>query len=176
MTVWEKDAIRQVRAGDSGAFASLYRCYFNPIRRGVRRIVGDTESARDLTQDAFLAAYHHLDRFDEERSFYNWLYRIACNRAISQRRRQRFRGPLPFEEPPSPWPSPEDRFLARESAAGVRQALARLPAKYLRVLLLRYYHGCSYAEISRRLDLPTTTVRSRLHRARRLLAARLHGQ
>lgn len=175
MIAWERDTIREIRSGNPGAYARIVDEYQGPIRHCVQRIVGDRECARDVTQDAFLAAFQHLDRFDETRSFYNWLCRIACNRAISTRRRERRVRPLYLDELPALGPNPEDLYVALETARSVRRAVAHLPRKYLHVLLLRHYGEYGYAEIARRLHVPRSTVRSRLHTARRLVAHRLQG-
>ena len=173
MAAWEQEIIREVLAGNRGAYGRLVLEYQDPIRHSVTRLLGDAETARDITQDAFLAAYENLHTYDSSRSFFSWLYRIAWNRALNCSRRDRRTSRLSDRDFPTREPSPEDRVLADERAAGLNGAIRSLPQKYLLPRLLRHYLDCSYLEIAGFLDLPATTVRSRIHTARRLLAKRL---
>ena len=173
MVAWEQEVIREVLDGNRGAYARLVYEYQDPIRHSVSRLLGDVESARDVTQDAFLAAYEHLDTFDASGSFFNWLYRIAWNRAINSSRRARRQRPWMDRDFPDPDPDPEERVLARERRAALNRAIGHLPAKYLILLVLRHYQELSYREMAELLALPRSTVRSRIHTARRLLAKQL---
>lgn len=175
MTAWEQDVIRQVRAGDRAAYGRLVEKYQDSIRHSVARIAGGAEGARDVTQDAFLAAYEHLDSFDASRSFFSWLYGIAHNRAVNCGRRQHRQCPLPEDSLRAPDCTPEERVLAQEREAQVFRSVGRLPPAYLAPLVLRLYLDCSYREIGELLGLPRATVRSRMCAARKLLAAQLGG-
>lgn len=169
MTGWDQTTTERARQGRPGAYGDLVRRYAGPIRRSVARIVGDREQARDITQQAFLSAYEHLDEFDPRHRFFSWVFRIALNEALNDVRPRWRRCDLESVELAAAGPSPEENLMAREQLEAMRDALADLPPKYRRLLELRYDGDLSYAEIARILALPVTTVKSRLHTARRLL-------
>lgn len=173
MAAWEQDVIRRVLAGDRGAYGRLVEEYQEPIRHSVARILHDPDSACDITQDAFLAAWEHLDSYDPERSFFSWLFRIARNGALNRSRRDRRQCCLPEEGPRAATPSAEDGLVAQERAAAVFLAIRGLPPGYLAPVVLRHYLEFSTREIAEILGLPLSTVRSRLHTGRRLLARQL---
>jgi RNA polymerase sigma-70 factor, ECF subfamily len=173
MVTWDQKIIQQVLDGDCDAYGRLVLEYQDPIRYSMTRILHDRESARDITQDAFLAAFEHLDTYDSSHSFFSWLYRIAWNRAINLERRERRLRPLHDRDFPSTEISAEDRLLAAERQASINRAIRHLPHKYMILLILRHYLDCSYRDIAAILDLPYTTVRSRIHTARRLMAEQL---
>ena len=93
----DTDLVCASRDGDKQAFAALVERYRETIFFLVRRIVGNDEEAGETTQDVFIKVYRHLDRFDGRASFSTWLYRIACNTALSAVRRH-VRQPLPISE------------------------------------------------------------------------------
>jgi len=172
MTTWEQDAIRQVLTGNTAAYGRLVEVYQEPIRRSLTHILHNTENAREVTQDAFLSAYEHLDTFDSTRSFFGWLHRIARNGALNRVVKDRRQCRLP-DDVRAGGLSAEEWMLAQERAAAVFLAIRDLPPRYQVPLVLRHYLEFSCREISEMLDLPASTVRSRLHTARRLLAGRL---
>jgi RNA polymerase sigma-70 factor (ECF subfamily) len=171
---WEQDVIRRVLAGDGGAYGRLVEEYQEPIRHSVARILRDPDTARDITQDAFLSAWEHLDAYDPTRSFFNWLFRIARNGALNRNRRDQRQRPLSEEEGPrAGTPSAEEGLISQERAAAVFLAVRGLPPGYLAPLVLCHYLEFSTREIAEILGLPLSTVRSRLHTGRKLLARQL---
>jgi len=169
MQGWEQEAVQGALEGRPGAYARLVNRYTGPVRSYVYRIVGDHEISREITHQAFVAAFENLDSWDPERRFFSWICRIAHNLAVSQVRQRRRTQPLEGLDLPAAGPSPEDRLADRERDEGIRRALRGVPLKYRLLLNLRYYLDLPYADIARILDLPTTTVKSRLHMARGLL-------
>jgi len=167
-TGWEQEAVRRTRQGQSEAYAELVDRFDSPIHNAVFRIVGDHDRADDITQQAFVAAYEHLACFDPRHRFFSWVYRIALNRALNAQRRRRGYHPLEELDVPTAAPTPEEAVLATERAVEVRAVLDGIPAKYRVLLTLRYYLGMPYEKIALALDLPVTTVKSRLHTARAL--------
>jgi RNA polymerase sigma-70 factor (ECF subfamily) len=123
-------------------------------------------------QEAFVQAFVKLDTFQRSSAFFTWLYRIAFNAAISQRRRRKptvsveETREVSGREPIDNGRAPGDRLEQEERVDQVRRALATLSEEYRAVLVLREMDGCDYETISEMLDLPIGTVRSRLHRAR----------
>jgi RNA polymerase sigma-70 factor (ECF subfamily) len=127
--------------------------------------VGDVEIARELCQDTFLAAYQALPRLKGELKLSAWLHTIALNRARSHHRRRRLRAFLPLEDEGLP---NGERDVQEEVAEHelVRRALARIPAKYARPLLLQTASGLSCREIAQVLGSTEGAVKVRLLRAR----------
>lgn len=168
----DEQAIRSVRLGQHEAFEVLVRRYEPQALAHAGLLLGRGEDARDAVQDSFFAAFRALRRFDPRRSFYPWFYVILRNRCRSVRRRQRLDRPL--TDPDAVAHAP-DAGLASEDdeASRLRRALGRLPADDREILALKYMDGRSYDEIGAMLDLPAGTVASRLHAARRRLAALL---
>src|SRR6478609_9201178 len=83
------DLVAASRSGDAESFGALVRMYQDRLYPTLLRLTGSAEDARDLLQDAFLRAFEKLDRFHGESSFYTWVYRIAVNLTLSDRRRRR---------------------------------------------------------------------------------------
>jgi len=159
-------------AGDSAAFGRLVTKYQDRLYNTIVQVVGSTEEALDVAQDAFVQAYLKLASFQRNAAFFTWLYRIAFNVAISRRRRQRptasveERRAATGQEPADQGDAPGDRLESQERVTQVRAALALLSEEHRTVLVLREIDGCCYETIAEILDLPVGTVRSRLHRAR----------
>jgi RNA polymerase sigma-70 factor (ECF subfamily) len=145
--------------------------------------VRDPALAEDVTQEAFLKAFSHLDRFDPQFKFLNWILRIAHNAAIDAIRRRTPRAEISLERQiDAEGPSLEDRLADPDSDRAFRDleqqdlsrlmaaALERLRPEYREVLVLRHHEDLSYDEIAEITGLPLGTVKSYLHRARAELA------
>jgi RNA polymerase sigma-70 factor (ECF subfamily) len=164
--------IEQTLAGKPTAFAELVGKYQDRLYNTLVRVLGCPEDALDAVQEAFVQAFLKLDTFQQSSAFYTWLYRIAFNKAVSQRRRKR--PVLSVEharessgmEPIGTEPAPEDQIEQEERRRQVQEAIAGLSEEYRSVVVLREIDGCCYETIAEILDLPIGTVRSRLHRAR----------
>jgi RNA polymerase sigma-70 factor, ECF subfamily len=141
------------------------------------RLCGDRDEARDLAQDVFVRVYRNLDRY-RPGTFEGWLYRITRNLFLDRvRRRNRFRlEPLPvgeWREPREPGPGPAERAEERLLDAPLESALAELPTTFRTAVVLCDVRGLSYEEIVAETGWPMGTVRSRIHRGRKLLRQRL---
>ena len=174
------------RAGQTEAFGVLVRRYQDRLFPTIVRIVGSTEDAQDVLQDAFVRGFQKLDQFHGESSFYTWIYRIAINLALSGHRKNRSRRLSRLNQPGKNQPlvepadrSPEsDPALALERLereAIVEAALGELGPEHRAVVILKDFDGRRYEEISVLLNIPVGTVRSRLHRARSELRVRLQA-
>ena len=170
------------RAGDKGAFGVLVQRYQDRLYPTLLRLTGCAEDARDLLQDAFLRAYEKLGRFHGDSSFYTWVYRIAVNLTLSDRRRRRVPGrrarggaggPERSDDPAMTDPS--RRLEQAERDALVQKALNALQADHRAVVVMKDLDGLRYEEIAETLNIPIGTVRSRLHRARSELRERLRS-
>lgn len=169
MAEWDQGVVQRILDGEAGAYASFVDRYQDPIFHSVLKLLRDPDNARDVTQQAFLAAYEHLDRFDPACRFFSWIYRIARNLALNQLRRDRRRVPLDDRDWPSRQPSPEQQVLDREASDLLRRGLRVLPWDYREVIVLHHLLDLPCARIAGILGLPETTVKSRLFTSRRLL-------
>jgi len=171
--------IDETLAGHPQAFGQLVTKYQDRLFNAVVHVLGSVEDAHDVVQDAFVQAFVKLDTFKRTSAFYTWLYRIAFNRAISLRRRQRPTSSIEQareasgEEPPGKESSPVERMEQQDRVAQVQTALQELTEEHRSVLVLREMEGFHYDEISEILNLPVGTVRSRLHRARMQMRGQL---
>ena len=158
-------------AGDERAFAALVTPCQSMLFAVCVRICGNEADALDATQDALVAAWKHLDRFDGRSRFSTWVYRIAHNAALMHVRRRRDLPGLPADADP-PAGGGSDRS---DVVLTVRWALRQLPDDFRGALVLREYSDLSYAEIAAIQGVPENTVRSRIARARRAMV-RLLGE
>lgn len=150
------------------------------VTRYIRYLVRDTAEAEDLAQETFLRAHQQLETLRDAGAIESWLYRIATHISIDRmRQRERFAKRL-VEEPAEDLPiqdrkqSPLEIVGQTEMSACVQRYVARLSDQYRAVLLMHDADGLTAAEIAKLLELPLTTVKMRLHRARRQLQALLN--
>ena len=152
--------------------------YQDPLFNGIYRMVGNYQDAADIAQEVFLKAFRSIDGFRGSAAFYTWLYTIAVNTCISQRRSAKVRkqhvpiaaqGMMPADDPPASDPLPQDVAQNREECARVEQAIKALPADYRVVVVLKDIEGRNYSEIAAFLNCSLGTVKSRLFRARERL-------
>ena len=159
-------------AGDLRAFDALVRRHENVAYRVAARIAGRNE-ADDVTQDAFIRAFHRLPHFRAEGHFRAWLLQIVHNTALNARAR---RPPEPVEtvivteshRGPEER-TPAERLEGRERRDRLESKLRQLTPAHRAVLVLRDVEGLTYDEIAEATDTPLGSVKGRLHRARREL-------
>ena len=161
--------------GDASAFEPLVARYERALFAVALRLVANYEDARDVTQNAFIRAYEHLDSFDPNRRFFSWVYRIAVNESLNLRRARRPQEALGTWTEVGGGQATDaiDAIAAHETAARVEQALGQLSEEYREVVVLRYFAELSYEEISHAVGVPEKTVKSRLFSARQRLAGLL---
>jgi len=174
------------REGSEDAFRELVERFEGPLFALLVRIVRRPEVAEELAQESFVKAWRALARFDPQRRFSSWLFKIAHNTALDALRR-RGEEPLsldaPFEEggaaPELPAdPAAEDplaRALSRDAGRALERAVAELRPAYREILLLRFARELSYEEIAEVTGAPLGTVKVHLFRARQELARRLRA-
>lgn len=165
--------------GDRAAFGQLMHRYAGAVYNLAYRMLGNAEDAEDASQEIFLRAYTRLASFDRARRFSTWLLSIGSNYCIDRLRRRRFAW-MTLDDAayalPSPEPGPERSALSQERRQMVQQALQQLPEHYRLVTVLRYWQDLSYDEITQVTGLPESTIKTRLHRARHMLAAALGAE
>jgi RNA polymerase sigma-70 factor (ECF subfamily) len=163
--------VARCRNGDSEGFAALVSRYERPVYNLAFRMLGDREDARDVAQTAFLKALENLQQFDPKFRFFSWLYRIAMNEALDLIGRRGRQTELTDVH------AADDDLLRDATAADlgalVRGALDGLNPEHRAVLVLRHYQDLSYEQIAEVLELPDSTVKSRLFEARERLRLRL---
>ena len=160
--------------GDASAFEPLVARYERALFAVALRLVANYEDARDVTQNAFIRAYEHLDSFDPQRRFFSWVYRIAVNESLNLRRARRPQEALGTEVQVAGGQAEAISAIeAHETTARVEQALGQLSEEYREVVVLRYFAELSYEEISHAVGVPEKTVKSRLFSARQRLAGLL---
>src|ERR1043166_176920 len=173
----DRDLVSRARAGDRTAFGELVRLYQDRVFNTCLRIIGDRQTAEDLTQEAFIKAHASIERFDGRAAFFTWLYRIAVNLCLSARRVKRPMNSLDnggvARRLTDGGPSPSALADRREQYGAVLAALAELDEEHRAVVVLRDIESLDYSEIGEILGVPTGTVKSRLHRGRMALRERL---
>jgi len=164
--------IRQCLEGDSNAFGVLIDRYQKPLYNTALRMTGDSEDARDITQDTFVKAYERLKEYRPEHKFFSWIYRILINDAINHlKQRKQTQGTE--VEIVSHGRAPDEEFDANRQSGRIERALRDLSFDQRVVIVLRYFNDMSYQEMSDVLSLPEKTVKSRLYCARQNLATLL---
>lgn len=166
--------VAAIRAGDQRAFTQLMRRYKEGLYRFVRGYVGDASEANDLVQEAFVAAWHALARYDTKRSFGVWVKRIAINKCRDWRRRravrQFFYKAEDIDRPGLEIAEPVATASEREDdLARLDEAIAALPASLKEPLLLSLTEDLSHRDIGEALGITAKAVEVRLYRAKRAL-------
>jgi RNA polymerase sigma-70 factor (ECF subfamily) len=170
-----EDLICRCQRGDQLALGALIRRYQNYVYRLCYLVMRNEQDAEDMTQETFIRACRALPRFEIRQgiSFEAWLYRIAVNCCRSRMRRKWYQV-LPWPDPAPQLSIEADEQPDRQVMRGQRrdellEAIDSLGDKHRLVVILRYYAGLSNEEISQALNVPSGTVRSRLHTARQRL-------
>jgi RNA polymerase sigma-70 factor (ECF subfamily) len=173
------DLMRLAMGGERDAFATLYRRHHDSVYRFARLMTGSSALAEDVVQEAFLVMMREGARWDPTRSsFSTYVYGVA--RHITRRRMTRERRFVALDDPDAPPCEPtvdgdvSGDLVRRAELTQLRRAIVKLPSRYREVIVLCDLQGLSYAEAAAALDCAVGTVRSRLHRARRLLSERIH--
>ncbi len=170
--VTDSDAalLERLRSGDSTAFDELFLRHYAAVYRVLYGVVGDAQEAEDLAQETFTALYRQPPRLDGPDGLGGWLYRVAVNRAYNAlRSNQRLQRRLGQMEPEQK-NDPQDEYVRREERQRVRAALAELPERQGKLLLLRHA-GLSYAQIAAVLEVAPGSIGTLLARAERAFVA-----
>jgi RNA polymerase sigma-70 factor (ECF subfamily) len=175
--------VRGALANNAQAARALVERHRDAVYRLARTATGDAEEAFDITQEAFVAAFSALSRYDQARPFRGWIAAIALNKCRDRARRRavrRFLG-LPLPDNAADWiaddaPSPEAQIASRDELVATARALADLPSSLKDVLILRTIEGMSQQETAEALGISAKAVETRLYRARQKLSEMVRGE
>ncbi len=179
------DLVTRAISGREDGFEELVRRYQRPIAAYVYRMVGDYESALDLTQEVFIKVYGSLARYRPEFKFSTLIYKIAHNAAVDHLRRHAVRQQALVCEPDGSEyemgisngkPNPEQESEREERRVEIERVVRQLPGAYRELVILRHSHDMSYDEIAEVTGLPLGTVKNRLFRARELMRQQFIGR
>lgn len=184
----DEQIVERAISGDPEAFGEIVRRWERRIYYLTYGILNREEEARDATQETFIAAFKNLKNFRGEAKVSSWLHRIAVNQCISRQRRARVRGETALDDfqeteaevaayssslSNSLQQTPARLMESSERTEIVQRAVAALPDDLREVLLLKEYEELTFQEISETLQIPLSTVKSRLYTALRQLRLRL---
>jgi len=161
--------IGRARAGDESACETLLNLYKGRIFSFVYRMVRNYHDAEDITFDTFVKCFRSLSRFDTSRKFTTWLFTIAHNttRDFFRKNKQEYEY---FDETHAAPDNLIEEFEKKKKMERIDHCLAQLPPIDRELVILFHHEEHTYVEISDILDLPITTIKTRLHRARKKLA------
>ena len=166
---------------DQQAYATLMKRYKKAVYFMILKMIRDADDAEDLTMEAFAKAFKNLHKFKKDYTFSTWLFRIATNNTIDFIRKKKLKTMslnttmsddsgnavnIDVEDDDN---NPQDEFIKSQRIEMVRIFVDKLPAKYRKLVQLRYFDELSYEEIAQELEKPLGTVKAQLHRSRELL-------
>lgn len=180
MELLELRIVKRAQKGDRLAFGELVELYKDKLYNLGYRMLGNPQEAEDVAQEAFLRAYKNLDSYNSKHKFSTWIYRIATNLCIDKMRKKKADYSLDAEldgldggdmyaRLAAPTETPEEETVRTETRAEVQQAIENLPDNYRAAVILKYLHDMSLQEIADILEVPVSTVKTRVHRGREAL-------
>ena len=170
-----------VTGQDQQAYADLMQRYKKPVYHMILKMIRNVDDAEDLTIEAFAKAFKNLHKFKKDFTFSTWLFRIATNNTIDFIRKKRLdtmsldtsfkddNGDSVTIDVADKNLNPQEEAIKSQKIELVRMFVTKLPAKYQRLVKLRYFDELSYDEIAKELGAPLGTVKAQLHRARELM-------
>jgi RNA polymerase sigma-70 factor (ECF subfamily) len=176
----EKKLVNKALAGERDAFEEIVERYKHKLYQLAFRMLGNRMEAEDVAQEVFLRVYANLASYDHKHKFSTWIYRITTNLCIDRLRKRQhvfsldqeaagMEGLDMYSQIPSPQKTPEGEVMTLELQTEVQKAIDRLPPQYKSIMILRYLQDLSLQEISDVVELPVTTVKTRIHRGREAL-------
>jgi RNA polymerase sigma-70 factor (ECF subfamily) len=171
--------VERALTGDAEAFGEIVRRWERRIFALTYGILGREDDARDATQETFLAAFRNLRGFRGDAKVSSWLHRIAVNQCITRQRRSKVRGESALDdEHASSFATPLSYSPARvaegrQETLAVRRAINSLPIELRQIVVMKEFEELTFREIADALDLPLSTVKSRLYTALKQLQLRL---
>lgn len=174
--------VERALTGDAEAFGEIVRRWERRIFALAYGMLGREDDARDATQETFLAAFRNLRGFRGEAKVSSWLHRIAVNQCITRQRRAKVRSESALDDEQERQEasfattlqeSPASLVEGRQETLAVRRAINSLPLELRQVVIMKEFEELTFREIADVLDLPLSTVKSRLYTALKQLQLRL---
>lgn len=156
-------------AGDEACFGELMGRWQGRIFSFIYRYIGDSEDARDLTQNTFAKAYQNMGRLSDPAKFSAWVYKIALNECRMNVRKRRNLKPVPYDEyvesgrVDADFETPEKKLVAKERVGALLEVFQDLPDEQRTVIVMKEYQGLKFHEIAEVLEVPLSTVKSRMY-------------
>ncbi|UOO88615.1 RNA polymerase sigma factor RpoE [Vitreoscilla massiliensis] len=181
----DQELVERAKKGDTKAFELLVAKYHRRLGRLLSRFIKDEHEVNDVVQESFIKAYRALPNFRGDSAFYTWLYRISINTAknfLANNNKRPIMSSdiansdgevLDVVEQVADNLTPEAELMNKQILQTVESAVAKLPEDLRRAITLREMDGLSYEEIAEVMQCPIGTVRSRIFRAREVIAADL---
>jgi RNA polymerase sigma-70 factor (ECF subfamily) len=171
-TMW----LTQTKNGDRTAFSNIVEKYQRPVHNLCYRMLSNADDAEDAAQEVFTRAYSKLDTYDDTGKFSTWLFSIASHYCIDKLRRRHFRlvqwddlGSW-YHLPDQGTPQPEEVLIQTEITQEIRILLNLLPPDYRMAVILKYWYAMPYQEIAQTLETTVSAIKSKLFRARKMMA------
>ena len=176
------ELVARAKLGDSNAFDELVRKYRPRVYALALHLTGQASDADDITQDAFLKAYHKLPEFEGRSEFFTWIYRITLHRALNAKRDKNRRRTVPLDDPrlvaavavDAPG-DPERAAQLRDRYRALLEAFDRLSPLLQTTVVLTTLQGLNYKEAAVVLETTEGTIAWRIHEARRKMRGYLDG-
>lgn len=182
-TTSDEQIVERALTGDADAFGEIVQRWERKIFALTFGMLGREDDARDATQETFLAAFKNLRAFRGDAKVSSWLHRIAVNQCITRQRRAKVRGETNLDDEEEKHAStlaaplhysPARVAEAEETTAAIRRAVNSLPVELRQVVVMKEFEELTFKEIAEVLELPVSTVKSRLYTALRQLEMRLN--
>ncbi len=176
------ELVARAKAGDAAAFDQLVRKYRPRVYSLALTLTGEASDADDITQDAFLKAYHKLPEFEGRSEFFTWIYRITLHRALNAKRDRKRRRTVPLDDPRlvaaievDSHGDPERAVQLRDRYRALLEAFDQLSPLLQTTVVLTTLQGLSYKEAAVVLETTEGTIAWRVHEARRKMQGYLDG-
>lgn len=177
----EKDLVDRARMGDVEAFEKLIEGCQKKVFNIAYKMIGNYDDANELAQEVFLKAFRSIKKFKGDSLFSTWIYKVTANVCLDEIRRRKKRRVYSLDDDmelndgevkrqiPDNSPTPDLEVESNEIKNAVNKSIQELPDDYKSVIILRDIQGFSYEEISKIVNCPEGTVKSRINRARQAL-------
>jgi RNA polymerase sigma-70 factor (ECF subfamily) len=183
MSYAETNLVKLSLTGDRSAFGQLVELYKGKIHRLAYRMLNNPHDSEDVVQETFMRVYLNLNRYDEKQKFSTWIYQIGKNLCVDLLRKKKTTYSLDAEIAgedelnhygilSSEDKSPEMALMETELQEQLNLVISKMSDKYKAIATLHYVHDLSIQEISEKLSMPVTTVKTRLYRGRDYLKKR----
>lgn len=184
----ERNLVERAKSGDIEAFEQLIISCEKKVFNIAYRMIGNYDDANELAQEVFLKAFRSIKKFKGDSLFSTWIYKITANVCLDELRKRKKKVVISLDQDielnegevkrqiPDDAPTPDLEVESNEIKSAVNESIQQLPEDYKSVIILRDIQGFSYTEISKIVNCPEGTVKSRINRARQALKKILQGK